>query len=398
MAFPINKNKILWSLVVLAILTGIGLAIFTWFGQEDNPSFQSRLVLAGEGDGLGEAAQGFTRATGPVPFVFPIDYGPHPDYQTEWWYYTGNLTTPEGRHFGYQLTFFRRALLPPDDRNQRTSQWATDQAYMAHFALSDVQADNHYAFERIARGAAGIAGAKPDPYRVWLEDWNVELIEEDVYRLTANQEDISLDLILTDTKGPIPHGEQGYSQKGPDPGNASYYYSQTRFATEGSVTLEDKNYTVSGLTWKDHEYSTSALSDGQIGWDWFSIQLDNNTEIMLFQIRRDDGSIDPFSSGSIILSDGEVINLLDSDFEIRVLDTWRSPHTNANYPAKWEINIPSQSIRLEIQPHIPDQEMNLSYSYWEGAVKVSGDFTGLNVNGNGYVELTGYAGSMSGEF
>ena len=392
-------NKTLAYRILLAIIIlGLVAAVISWVGKPEETSLQSSLVLAGQGDGSSRDVQGYTRAGGPIPFVFPDDFGPHPDYQTEWWYYTGNLTTPEGRHFGYQLTFFRRALLPPTEQISRTSDWATGQAYMAHFAISDSQSTQHYAFERLARGSAGIAGAQSEPYRVWLEDWEVKLIDAGVYHLTAKQDGIAIDLTLTDVKGPVPHGDQGSSQKGPEPGNASYYYSQSRLVSDGSVSIGAQTYPVSGLSWKDHEYSTSALSAGQIGWDWFSIQLDNNTEIMIFQIRRDDGSIDPYSSGSIIGADGDVVHLNASDFEIKVLDTWKSPNNQAIYPASWRINIPTQAIQLIIDPHMANQEMDLSYAYWEGAVKVTGVVSGLDVIGNGYVEMTGYSGSMSGEF
>jgi len=392
-------NKTLAYRILLAIIIlGLVAAVISWVGKPEETSLQSSLVLAGQGDGTSRDVQGYTRAGGPIPFVFPDDFGPHPDYQTEWWYYTGNLTTPEGRHFGYQLTFFRRALLPPTEQLSRASDWATGQAYMAHFAISDSQSNQHYAFERLARGSAGIAGAQSDPYRVWLEDWEVNLIGASVYHLKAKQDGIAIDLTLTDVKDPIPHGDQGYSQKGPEPGNASYYYSQSRLVSDGSVSVGAQTYPVSGLSWKDHEYSTSALSADQIGWDWFSIQLDNNTEIMVFQIRREDRSIDPYSSGSIIGADGGVVHLEASDFEIIVLDTWKSPNNQAIYPAGWRINIPTRAIQLVIDPHMANQEMNLSYAYWEGAVDVTGVVSGQDVNGNGYVEMTGYSGSMSGEF
>jgi predicted secreted hydrolase len=392
-----NKTLVYLILITLVLVAIVSFGA-SWLGRQEQAGLKSNLVLAAQVDDSSAQSQGYTRASGPIPFVFPDDFGPHPDYQTEWWYYTGNLSTPEGRHFGYQLTFFRRALLPPNLQPARTSPWATGQAYMAHFAVSDVQANDHYAFERLARGSAGIAGAQSDPYKVWLEDWKVEMIEPQIYRLTASQAGVSLNLILTDTKGPIPHGDQGYSQKGPEPGNASYYYSQTRLLSDGSITIGNQAYSVTGLSWKDHEYSTSALSEGQIGWDWFSIQLENNTEIMVFQIRRDDGSIDPYSSGSLIAADGSVEHISADDFKIKVLDTWKSPTNGAIYPSRWEINIPNRDIRLILEPHMADQEMNLTYSYWEGAVRVTGNVSGVEVNGNGYVEMTGYAGSMSGEF
>jgi predicted secreted hydrolase len=345
-----------------------------------------------------EVPVGFERADGPRDWDFPRDYGPHPDYQTEWWYYTGNLETETGERFGYQLTIFRRALLPAGDRAQRDSDWAADQVYMAHFALSDIPAREHHVYERFSRGAAGLAGAQVEPYRVWLENWGVQQVSDDRYRLVAQQGEIAVDLVLEDLKGPALHGDRGYSQKGPESGNASYYYSQTRLLTTGSVRTANGSYQVNGLSWKDHEYSTSALSTGQVGWDWFSIQLDDGSELMVYQIRREDGRIDPFSSGTWISSEGETIHLDRDEFEIQVLDTWRSPHSGAQYPAEWSLAVPALNLNLEIKPYLADQEMQVSYTYWEGAVEVDGTVKGDAISGSGYVELTGYAASMEGEF
>lgn len=345
-----------------------------------------------------EMPAGFRRADGPRPWDFPKDYGPHPDYQTEWWYYTGNLESETGERFGYQLTFFRRALLPADDRTKRASTWAVDQVYMAHFALSDIADREHYAFERFSRGAVGLAGARAEPYQVWLENWEVVQIGDGQYRIKAQQDEIALELILEDLKGPILHGDRGYSRKGSDKGNASYYYSQTRLLTTGRVQTANGSHQVSGLSWKDHEFSTSALSSGQVGWDWFSIQLDDGGELMLFQIRNEDGGIAPFSSGTWISPEGETSHLDREQFDIHERDFWRSPNSGAQYPAEWSLEIPSIDLSLVVKPYLADQEMEVSYTYWEGAVEVSGSAQGAAVSGSGYVELTGYAASMEGEF
>jgi predicted secreted hydrolase len=343
----------------------------------------------------GELPIGFQRAESPREWEFPEDFGPHPEFQTEWWYYTGNL---ESERFGYQLTIFRRALLPEQERPTRDSAWAADQIYMGHFALSDINAREHHAFERFSRGAAGLAGAQGDPYQVWLEDWQISQIGEDRYRLSAEQDGIAIDLVLEDLKGPILHGDQGYSQKGPDKGNASYYYSQTRLETTGTVQTNNSSYQVSGFSWKDHEFSTSALSEGQVGWDWFSIQLDDGSELMVFQIRGEDGSIDPFSSGTWISPNGETRSLGREQFVIQVEDTWRSPISGGEYPSRWTLAIPGQDLQLQIIPYLADQEMKVSYNYWEGAVQVEGTSGGDSLRGSGYVEMTGYAGSFEGEF
>jgi len=388
-----RKLLLIFSLLlIIAVIIGV-----FWLSGKETTKIQSTLLLEGGPEKINSPDE-FARATGPAPLEFPRDFGAHPDFQTEWWYYTGNLDTPEGRHFGYQLTFFRRALLPPMQVSPRASDWATDQAYMAHFALTDIVEGQHHNFERLARGAAGLAGAQSDPYRVWLENWSIEEVATGEYQLTARQDDLALDLRLSDLTGPVLQGEQGYSRKGSEPGNGSYYYSQPRLATKGTVSVAGKAYPVSGFSWKDHEYSTSALSPDQIGWDWFSVQLDDQHEIMVFQLRREDGSIDPFSSGTVIYPDGTTRTLEKGDFTIQVGDTWRSPTSGGIYPSKWTVNIPSEKLTLEVLPYLPDQEMNVSYNYWEGAVKVSGEHDGMPVEGDGYVELTGYAGSMSGEF
>jgi predicted secreted hydrolase len=341
---------------------------------------------------------GFRRAERDYAWEFPRDYGPHLDFQTEWWYYTGNFEADHGGQFGYQLTFFRRGLVPPDQGISRESSWAADQVYMGHFALTDVESGTHAGFERFSRGGAGLAGAESMPFQVWLEDWSI--VEEDSggYRIRAEQDGFGIDLYLRDQKGVVFHGEGGCSRKGPDPGNASYYFSQTRLETEGAVLVGGERIPVEGLSWMDHEFSTSALSPGQVGWDWFSIQLDDGTDLMVFQIRRSDGTVDPYSSGTLIDPQGKKESLSREDFQIQTQDIWLSPESGAEYPAAWNVKIPGQDLTLEIQPLLADQEMDVSYIYWEGAVQVTGAYQGQQVSGLGYVELTGYAASMEGEF
>ena len=390
--------------IILTILLTVSLAITVWLVVKPGglliraPAQEGEIVSALEVQATPAAAEGFTKASGPIEISFPKDHGPHPDYQTEWWYYTGNLNSSDGQHFGFQLTFFRRALLPTNQAPERLSDWSASQVYMAHFALTDPASQQFYSSERLERGAAGLAGAQADPFQVWLGDWQVELTGQDTYRLVAASDEVAIDLSLKDIKGPILQGENGYSQKGPDPGNASYYVSQPRLDTQGTIRVGQEQYSVSGWSWMDHEWSTSALSADQVGWDWFSIQLDNGSELMVFQIRKEDGSIDPFSSGTIINPDGSTILLAKDDFSIEVTDTWKSPRTQAVYPAGWRVIVPGAGIELTLEPHLADQELNVSFDYWEGAVKAQGEWGGLAVNGNGYVEMTGYVQSMAGEF
>ena len=381
-------------LIVGIILLALILVIARIFARGGGKPVQAQLVSAAAPADI----SGFARADGPRRLAFPADFGPHPDFQTEWWYFTGNLEAKGGQHFGYQLTFFRRALLPPTDQQPRPSDWASSQVYMAHFALTDVSAARYQAFERLQRGAAGLASAQAAPFQVWLEDWSVVETAPNVYHLHAAQDNLQLDLTLTDSKGPILQGDQGYSQKGPQPGQASYYYSLTHLVSDGTVQVGQESTIVHGLSWMDHEFSTSALAKDQVGWDWFSIQLSDGSELMVFQIRKADGSLDPFSSGTWIAQNGEIRHLSLSDFDIQALGTWKSPHSGATYPARWSVKVPQLGLDLQIEPWLADQELNVSYSYWEGAVRVQGQRLGQPVSGNGYVELTGYTGSMSGQF
>ncbi|MFN2160843.1 MAG: lipocalin-like domain-containing protein [Candidatus Promineifilaceae bacterium] len=343
----------------------------------------------------GTTSDAFARATVPGAVNFPRDLGPHEDYQTEWWYYTGNLQTEDGRDFGYQFTIFRRAIQPMSEVPQvdNPSTWRSNQIYLAHFTVSDMGGDEFHVAERFSRGGAELAGAQAQPYYVWLEDWSVTEVEPGTVRIQADTEDVSLDLTLVETMPPVLHGDGGLSQKGPEPGNASYYYSIVRQATSGELVIGEETFQVDGLSWKDHEYSTSALSPGSVGWDWFSLQLDDGSALMLFQIRRDDGSIEPYSSASFISNDGALQTLGHEEWQLDVLDTWTSPHSGGEYPAHWRLRIPSIALDLEGRPMMADQELNVSTIYWEGASEFSGTLSGEPVTARGYVEMTGYAGT-----
>jgi predicted secreted hydrolase len=340
----------------------------------------------------------FARATAAQDYRLPADHGPHHGYQTEWWYYTGNLTSEDGGRFGFQLTFFRRGLSPgPPTAGPGFS---TNQVYFAHLAVTDVAGGAHVFAERWARGADGLAGAQGDPFAVWLEDWRVESTSPDGHavRLVARDGPLRLDLDLESRKPLVRHGERGLSPKSDEPGNASHYIGYTRLSARGHLASEGREAAVSGEAWFDHEWSTSALGPGAVGWDWFSLQLDDGRELMYFQIRREDGRIEPVSGGTLVDQAGGTRRLPASDLTLGVLARWTSPETGATYPARWRLRVPGEGLDLVMEPLLAGQEMRTSFVYWEGAVRVSGTREGRAVSGQGYVELTGYAGSMQGVF
>jgi predicted secreted hydrolase len=348
------------------------------------------------GPGLDPAV--FARATAIREYRLPTDHGPHLDYQTEWWYYTGNLTAAGGRRFGFQLTFFRRGLAPGDPADGLGL--ATHQIYFAHFAITDVGAGAHAFAERWSRGAGDLAGARGTPFAVWLEDWRVEAtdIEGRSVRLVAADEELLLDLELEARKPLALHGDRGLSAKSSEPGNASHYVGYTRLEARGRLRTSDRAVPVSGEAWFDHEWSTSALGPGAVGWDWFSLQLDDGRELMYFQIRNQDGGIEAVSGGTLVDLDGGTRRLRSTEVSLVVLDRWTSPESGASYPARWRLRVPGQGLDVVVEPWIPNQEMRTSFVYWEGAVRVAGTDDGRPRSGHGYVELTGYAASMQGVF
>ncbi len=340
----------------------------------------------------GADTAGFARALEPRPFVFPADHGPHPDFRTEWWYVTANLESALGDRFGVQLTIFRSALAP--EGSSAVSDWTTNQAYMGHFALTDVAANRFSAFERFARGAQGLAGARSAPPRAWLEDWQVEAIEDDAFRIRASEQGLSVELILRPSKALVLQGEEGLSQKGPGVGNASYYYSFTRMQADGMVWRDGRETAVEGSAWLDREWSTSALAEGQVGWDWFALQLDDGRDLMVYQMRRADGTADPYSKGVLVGPRGGRTPLDLEDIDLTVEERWTSPSTGVTYPALWSLAVPNAGIALRIEPVRSDQELDVTFRYWEGAVDVEGLSDGEPVSGVGYVELTGYGAEI----
>jgi predicted secreted hydrolase len=339
----------------------------------------------------GEGGAGFEKAVEPRDFVFPDDHGPHRGFRNEWWYVTGNLDGDGGRRFGFELTIFRFALTP--DPPAAVSDWRSNQVYIAHFAVTDADRERFYAAERFSRGALGLAGAQASPFRVWIEDWEIAALEDGVqdrWRLRAADLGFSLDLELAAAKPPVLNGNAGLSQKSAEPGNASYYYSVTRWLTGGLLQLGDDAFRVSGLSWLDREWSTSALGADQRGWDWFALQLSDGSDLMFYNLRQRDGEQDEYSAGTWIDADGAATHLDREDVDITVTDTWASP-AGGVYPSAWTLRVPERQLTVLIRPVMDDQELFTTVRYWEGAVDVEGERDGIPVTGRGYVELTGYA-------
>ena len=380
-----NRHFGVWVAGLLAMLV-IGL-IGAYLLQPSPPPSRDVAVSSALG---GADSAGYQRAYAPRPFQFPADHGPHPEFRNEWWYVTGNLADNAGRSFGYQLTIFRIALsptAPPAD-----SSWRVNQVYMGHFALTDVANNRHYGFERFSRGALGLAGAQATPFRVWLEDWALTGAESGLWplRLRAREGAIALDLTLDAGKPAVLQGDPGLSQTSAEPGNASYYYSHTRMPTQGTVSVAGQSFTVSGASWLDREWSTSALGPDQSGWDWFALQLDDGRDLMFYRLRHRDGGMDSFSKGILVEPGGQTRLLRGNDVELQPLGQWVSPHTGDRYPSGWRLRLPAEHLDLTVTPKVADQEMRLTVRYWEGAVAVSGQARDRPVTGQGYLEMTRY--------
>jgi predicted secreted hydrolase len=353
--------------------------------------FVALLVYASAAIQGATAEPKFRRALPGYVYEFPKDHAAHPKFRTEWWYYTGHLSTVEGRNFGFQLTFFRHALSPSSIKSQ--SRWALHTLYFAHFAVTDEKEEKYRFQEKVSRGALDMAGADPGVYRVWVGDWGVSL-QGNRHKLKAGKEDMGIDLTLVPMKSAVIHGENGVSRKAVGEGYASHYYSLTRMQTNGELYWQGRSYEVQGLAWMDHEFGSNQLRDYQVGWDWFGVQLNNQTELMLYIIRHKDGKPDPTSSGTLVYPDGRTEHLPLKTFVIEAIGSWKSRKSGTTYPSGWLIRVPSKQLELRLMPTVKDQELTTRKStlvnYWEGSVLVQGRLGSKDVEGRGYVELTGY--------
>lgn len=330
-------------------------------------------------------------------YAFPRDHAAHPAFQTEWWYYTGHLKDADGGSYGFQLTLFRHALRPQDPGSEADG--TSDGVLFGHAAITDETRGTFRYREVISRGSRiDNAGARTDVYRTWIDEWVVEGLGR-FHHLQAFTDSLSLNLIFEPRKAPVIHGKNGVSRKGEEVSNASHYYSITRASVEGVIMDEAGAKNVTGEAWLDREWSTSSLSPGQVGWDWFSVQLETGEELMLYRMRRADGSQDPHSSGTFVVTDGTGTHLEPADFVISSDRTWTSPASGAEYPSSWTVEIPKWDLTLRIRPTVAGQELRTEESsritYWEGSVRAEGSRSGRPVRGRGYVELTGYAAPLS---
>ena len=370
---------------MIRLVIGLFILLSTTATAVADEAGSSRLAsLLGSNDDAG-----FSKALSPRSFVFPADHGPHPDYRNEWWYVTGNLDSDSGKRFGFELTFFRFALTPAQP--PRDSDWRTNQVYIAHLAVTDADGERFFTSERYSRGAVGLAGAQAEPPRVWIDDWQLHAdASASNWRLVARSDEIGLDLRLSPAKEPVLNGANGLSQKSSEAGNASYYYSITRLDTDGRLSIAGEEYAVSGLSWLDREWSSSALSSGQVGWDWFALQLEDGSDLMFYNIRRTGGEQDTHSAGTLVRPDGSARQIDRSEIVIAVDDTWTSP-AGGTYPSRWTLTLPNERLQLQVTPVIENQELFTTVRYWEGAVDVLGERGGKSISGRGCVELTGYA-------
>ena len=328
-------------------------------------------------------------------YEFPRDHHSHPEFKTEWWYFTGNLLDEAGRRFGYQLTFFRQGIRHPQERAPELSRFVIDDLKFAHFTVTDAAGERFHFQQKTSRGAFGESGFDRGEELAWIDDWHLRMDSDGVFHLAAQSKDAAIDLRLASAKPPVIHGEGGISQKAATADHASHYYSLTRLTSSGEVRVAAKTFAVRGESWFDHEWATNQLAPEQVGWDWLSVHFDDQTELMLYQMRLTSGAADPSSSGTVIARDGSTTHLPSSGFRMTPTAFWKAAKSGARYPIAWRVEVPEQRLEFSVRAAMPDQELALMpLAYWEGAVDVEGTRDGKPVSGRGYLELTGYAGPL----
>jgi predicted secreted hydrolase len=347
------------------------------------------------------ATETWKQAVGPWNWSFPRDHGAHPEFRTEWWYFTGNLRDEAGNRYGYQLTFFRQGvrIKPSNPGNP----WSLRDLYPAHFAVTDVRNGTFHFAELITRSGPKLSGAATDGMNVWNLGWSAKM-KGDHISIRAHHGEMELALELEPRKPLILQGEKGLSRKGPGKGQASYYYSFTDLASSGTIRTPalENPVEVRGVSWFDQEFSSNALTEDQAGWDWFSVHLSDGRDLMLYFLRKKDGTVEKESSGTLVEPDGKSRHLKLGEIKMEVLGTWKSPKSGGTYPSGWRIRIPSAGVDLQLAPLVAAQELitagSTGVTYWEGAADGTGSSSGRQVSCEGFVEMTGYAGSLGGLF
>ena len=336
------------------------------------------------------SAQQYKLALPGYRFQFPRDYFNHEDYQTEWWYYTGNVRARDGHRFGFELTFFRQGI----SRAANPAPWYVHDLWMAHLALSDIDGQRFHHEERLNRAGPGIAGVDAGSGVIWNGNWKARIAPNEE-NLRGIGKDFGLTLKLVPMKPPVIQGQDGVSRKAAGVGHASHYYSLTRLLTSGTIYAQGKAYQVDGTSWMDHEFFTGSMAADESGWDWLSVQFDDGSDLMLYRLRHKDGGIDPYSSGSYVDAHGNSRFLPSQDFVMTPAADrrWISPETRAAYPLRWHVSIPILNLAFDVTTPLRAQELTGKFgpSYWEGAVDVAGASAKSTVRGVGYLEMTGYA-------
>jgi predicted secreted hydrolase len=330
-------------------------------------------------------------------YEFPGDHFSHPEFKTEWWYFTGNLRDTDGKRYGYQLTFFRQGIRPLSVRGKTTSRFICDELKFAHFAVSDPNTGRFRFVQKTSRGAFGEAGFAQGDRVAWIDEWSLKLLPDGAMQFGATMKDASLSLTAKPSKRWVIHGENGISQKADGEGRASHYYSGTRLRTHGDLALDGRELAVAGTSWFDQEWATNQLTAEQVGWNWFAIQMSDGSELMLYQMRLRDGTLDPNSSGTIVSNNGQTHHLRRDDYTLTPTRWWKSSATKARYPIAWRLRIPALELDAEITTPLERQELELPpIAYWEGMIDINGTRAGQPIRGEGYMELTGYAGALVG--
>lgn len=331
-------------------------------------------------------------------FNFPRDEASHPDYRIEQWSYSGQLSASAGRRFGYQLKFIRAGVSYKPDNPSR---WAVRDLFVTQLAVTDVDGQQFKTAERINRAGIGWAGAATEGFRLWNDDWEARQDKTmTLLRAIESEDGIGLELALEAGRAPVAHGEDGVFQKGFLALNASHFYSLPRMPARGVLLFDGQRFEVSGTSQLDHEFGTSFLEEGQAGWDYFLIELEDGSDLLIYQLRLTDGSRDQYFIATLINADGSRESLKSDEFAMQTLARWTSPASGGNYPVQWRVKIPGRQIELEAKAAMDNQEFQAAQSigvtYWKGLIDVSGKRNGQPISGKGFLEMTGYAGKAMG--